>query len=165
DRPVSDIPDWDISPLFSVLMMVSITIIPVLVRWTSQPASYQAIQCESGREAAYVYYTPGSYINVHEEGDFFLDWLPDYHQGRYTGYIHSMPYMEWVSEFQDIVAPTTIFEAVDLKTKRWMWVFIDGALLPENLNGVLGLCGQYRASDTGQAEGFFDAASLQFLGK
>ena len=165
DRPTTDAPVWDMTPTLSIILMVFITIVPVLVRWTSQPAVYQPVQCENNDQAIYAYYTPGSFINVHEEGDFFLDWLPDYHQGRYTSYIHSMPYLELVAEFQDITAPTTVFEAVDLNTYRWTWVFIDGALLPNNKYGLLGLCGQYRPSEVGQAEGFFDASKVFVLSR
>ena len=161
-RPVQDDPVWDATPLMSVILLIMITFLPVLLRWNSRAAAFSGVSCESGVSPVYLNYAPGSYVQVQKESDFFLDWLPNFHQGRYTINIHSMPYMDLMAEFLKVEAPMTIFTGNDLKTNRPLWVFTESNLLPSKF-GLIGLCGHFRSSKTGQTEGFFDASSIQLL--
>ena len=162
-QPVIDDPTWDFMPVWGITLIVMVSLIPLFVRWTSSPVSIsQSIQCNPGQEAAYVLYSPGSYIKVHNESEFFLDWLPDFHQGRYVSYLHSMSYMELMGELLKVNAPETIFVTNDLKTNQALWVMANSTLLPAQ-NGTLALCGVYRSQINDPADRFFDVTSARLI--
>jgi hypothetical protein len=152
----------DLTAPLAIIIVIGISILPLIVRWISSSNPVTPVTCQPGEETAYVQYAPGSEIVVHNEKEFFLDWLPDFHQGRYTSYIHSMPYMDLMGELLKVQAPFTIFTTNDLKTNQSIWVISDTNLLPSR-HGILGLCGRYRPAETVDTQGFFDVTRAQLL--
>jgi len=158
----TDFPVWDATVPLAAALIIGISILPVGLRWTSSSIETTTVKCQPGEDRAYVQYTPGSEINVHNEKEFFLDGMPDFHNGRYSSYIHSMPYMDLMREFLNVEAPVTIFTTNELKTNQPIWVIATSNLLPAQY-GVVGLCGHYRPAATADTEGFFDVARSQWL--
>ena len=162
-QPPDDDPVWDLTPFVAVILLVMVSLVPMVVRWSSSPINLnQPIQCKPGQDSTHVFYSAGSYIRVHNESDFFLDWMPDFHQGRYVSYVHSMPYMELMGELLQVNAPVTLFVTNDLKTNQPLWVAANSTLLPAQ-HGILALCGTYRPQRNDPYGRFFDVSSAQLL--
>ena len=161
-QPLNDSTGMDITPVWACIIILFVSIIPITLGKLSKPISIQSLStCAPGLELAVIQVSPGTYFNVHHESDFFLDWLPDFHQGRYTRNIHGLPYTEIMDQFLLRDAPVTYFNALDLKTNRAFWIVMNSTLLSED-TGYLSLCGNTRKAQ-GFDDVFFDVVSSKTI--
>ena len=113
-----------------------------------------------GQQAVYVRYNPGSAIHVIKESIFQLDWMPEFHQGRFHAQVHNSPAFAMVEELDQIDAPATLFTALELKTRDEMWLIVDTDQLPPPPD-VLEVCGKWSNNPEVNAWHIFYASSVQ----
>jgi hypothetical protein len=145
---------------YSAFLIISIVSGAAITKLFVQSPHYQEINCPSEYEAAYVRLDPGSSVNIIKEDVFKLDWLPDFHQGRFRWYVHDMSQNDVINELEKLEAPMTIFTGMELKSGNEIWVFVNSNLLPKT-NGIIGLCGKWRINTGITGARFFYASSVQ----
>lgn len=129
------------------------------VRSSSRQPVYQPVSCPAGKEAVYFRFAPGTYVNVIEEDVMFLDWLPNFHQGRFFMNIHNIPNTEVIEEFKGIHIPATIFNGLELEAGNRFWLVMpyQGVSLSP---GIYGACGRWSPNIEVEQYGFFYAETL-----
>ncbi len=128
---------------FSVFVAAVVVLAPILVKlFWSRPVAAPQTTCPPGLETLYVRLHPGSFVNVHPESEFFLDRLPDFHQGRFSRQTHGMPDAELAQVFDRQPAPITYYRVIDVTDFRPAWLMIDPGLLPAR-QGFFRLCGRW----------------------
>lgn len=135
---------------------------PLAVRLGSQPAPPAEIACRAAEEAAYLRYPAGSSVNIIKEDVLQLDWMPDFHQGRFARQIHGLPDPEVAQEFEQIAAPATILHGLELASGQGLWLSVDPRLLPP-APALLGVCGHWSQNPAGQRYRFFYAGEVRSL--
>jgi hypothetical protein len=129
---------------------------PVLVKAFGRQAAVHPVDCPAGSQAVSVRLAPGSAVNIHQESEFFLDRLPDFHSGRFYKQIHGLPDGQQMKGFLSLEAPLTIYETIDLATWQPVWLLLDTREL-DFTGEVTGICGVWDADPDLVEYGFFDA--------
>ena len=61
-----------------------------------------------------VHINSDSFIHLHRESDFFLDWLPHFHESRFVQFLHNLS-NQTVQAFENVHAPASITSVIDLR--------------------------------------------------
>lgn len=147
-----------VSTAFSGLLVAILLIGPLLIRQFARPIQPGIHSCPGNAEALEIYFTPGSSINIIPESVFLLDWLPNFHQGRFLNNLHALNEYEFVTEMEHIKAPLTIFPALVLQDNSEAWILADTTRLPQT-HGLVTLCGSWHTTTAGRQYRLFDAES------
>ncbi|NMC79837.1 MAG: hypothetical protein GYA59_10795, partial [Chloroflexi bacterium] len=145
---------------FGALLLVLLVVGPLAVRLSASPTSYAEIICPSGEEAVYLRYDAGSSIHILKEDVFHLDWMPDFHQGRFARQVHGLPDPQVAQEFEQIAAPATILYGLELRSQSGLWLVVDTRLLPSE-GHVLGVCGHWTENSNVAQYRFFYASTVE----
>jgi len=141
---------------FAALLVALVVLSPVLVKAFGRQAAVQPVDCPAGSQAVSVRLAPGSAVNIHQESDFFLDRLPDFHSGRFYKQIHWLPDGQQMKGFLNLEVPVTIYETIDLATWQPIWLLLDARQL-DFTGEVTGICGVWNADPDLVEYGFYDA--------
>jgi hypothetical protein len=131
----------------SLGFVIYVIVFPYSINLTVKikPASARTLDCPAGQIAAVIDYTPGTALRIDPEKDFFLDWVPHLHEGRFDKGLHASG-SQWVlDEFYNLETPVVLIETLDLVNGGAVWV----PLRPDQLAsgyGRFGICGT--AGDT-----------------
>lgn len=153
-------PDPNLAAGLGGIILVALLTAPLVVHYNSRPSLYTEIKCPAGQQAVYVRYNPGSAIQVIKESVFQLDWMPEFHVGRFRAQVHNSPAFAMVEELDQINAPATLFAALELKTRDEMWLIADTDQLPAP-PAVLKACGKWSDNPEVHTWHIFYASSVQ----
>ncbi len=145
---------------FGALLLVLLVVGPLAVRLSASPTPYAEITCPPGEEAVYLRYDAGSSIHILKEDVFHLDWMPDFHQGRFARQVHGLPDPQVAQEFEQIAAPATILYGLELHSQSGLWLVVDTRLLPSE-GHVLGVCGHWTENSNVAQYRFFYASTVE----
>jgi hypothetical protein len=106
-----------------------------------KPTSLFELSCPAGMSAVVINYQPENALHVDPEPQFFLDWVPRLHEGRFDKGLHASGSQEALKPFFDIEAPAIITHSLALNTGGDIWVASQPDLL-QGKSGLLGLCGK-----------------------
>jgi hypothetical protein len=146
----------------AIILLILIVVAPIYYKVSSRPPQFSQLSCPVGENDVYMRLNPGSTINIIRESVVKLDWLPDFHESRFTWYIHNLPQNDVIAELKKLRAPLTILSGDELKTGRGIWVFADTPMIPSQ-NGILGVCGNWDITTDINAARFFKATSMQLV--
>ena len=145
--------------VFGLLVLALTLIAPLIAPALVPNTPYQAAACPAGQQDVYLRYGSGTSIDIHRESDFFLDWVPDVHAGRFRGFLHNTGNILSIRVFESIEPPATLLVGPDLKTGKPVWLSMDGAVAPKQW-GVLAVCGQWTKDEDGTNSILFQASSV-----
>lgn len=148
-----------ITAIFALLALALTLLAPLAAPALTPNLRYTPLSCPAGEQAVYLRYGPGTSINVHREAEFFLDWTPDVHAGRFRDFLHNTGNLGTVRVFERIEPPATILLGPDLETGRKVWLVMDGPIAPQQW-GILAVCG-HPVKDPGGETVLFWAAEVQ----
>jgi hypothetical protein len=146
--------DLALSSAFLVLLIAASLVSPLLIRALARAEPAPAVSCPPGQTPAVVDFAPGTWVRVIREDVVQLDWLPEFHAGRFRWNIHGLPDGELVEELDHISIPALLFTAVDRLSNRSLLLIADGYLLPAP-PARLALCGTLSQSTAGARYGLF----------
>ena len=147
--------------VYAVFCSLLLLAAPLILRAAVPVQSYStsAAACEPGQTAVAVRLAQGTQVTIHPENVFFLDYLPDYHFGRYQQNLHSISEMDIIAEHEKVTPPVTLAVTIDLQTRDTIRIFAPPELL-DGRQGLTTLCGVFRTDAAGKKTGYFDAAGL-----
>lgn len=127
--------------LFSALLAAAVCLSPLaLMVLDTRPPALQS-DCPAGQAASLVYFNPSSAINIMEDSQVSLDWVPDIHQARFRTKVHNICCEDDIAFFESLSAPVTIFTSLEKNSGNAKYfVIVDTRLLPAQ-PGWLHLCG------------------------
>ncbi len=149
-----------VTAAFGVLVLILTLAAPLIAPALTPNTTYGPVNCAAGQRDVYLRYGPGTAVNIHRESDFFLDWLPDIHAGRFRDFLHNTGNLSSIRIFESIEPPTTLLVGPDLKTGEQVWLAVDGAIMPQGW-GVLAVCGKWAPDKDGTDSILFQAKSVE----
>ncbi len=124
-----------------VLLLFSSTLGPVLIKSFGELPHFQGASCESNLDLISIRFDPGTYFNVIRQKDPGLDWMPDFHIGRFRTNSHSLADPDLISWTESIRPGTSIFYTLDFQSMKNMLVVVPTDRLP--VGGTLWqVCGE-----------------------
>jgi hypothetical protein len=125
----------------SLLMVASIAA-PVIILSLSHTFNPKSIQCNPGQDLIYLDLQPGTSIQVLPESEFFLDWIPTFHHGRFTINLHAMSVGTVIEEFESLPTPVMITSGINLSDNQDFFLIIQDRT-KFNLLGTYAICGKW----------------------
>ncbi len=101
---------------FAVILFLCIMVLPLFIRIENSAKTLQTDQVchQPESQELIVKVNKGSYLGLLKESDFYLDWLPYFHESRFKTYLHNLPYAT-VDAFTNVSAPAYITSTIDLQ--------------------------------------------------
>lgn len=145
-RFVDEKPSEETSPTgltgFAVLLVAFMLIAPYTVIKTAAPPQIIRPVCQSGEVPVNMHYAAGTSVRLIRESVLQLDWLPEFHYGRYKVFIHNLPNEEAFTILEKVEPPATLLLGYDIPTGKRVWMLASTDLLPRQ-SGILQVCGKY----------------------
>lgn len=155
-KPDPQIQASNVSMVFGVFIVMLVLGGTLLVKASSQPAPTVSFSCPPGEEKIVIRFDAGSSINILREKDLFLDWMPNFHQGRFRESIHELADMNLIQYLGTLPPKTSIFSTLDHLSNTRTVVVAPARLLPQP-GTYIGLCGQWEGDPNLAMYGIFYA--------
>ncbi len=126
----------------SVVLVAFVIAGPLFVRGLARPASHAAVTCPAGSQVIYARIPTGSYIRLVSGAQASHPFLPDVRLDEFETSLHDFMYSEFIGEFKNLTAPTTITNTIGLAANNEIILVFNSSLIPEN-PGILGVCGHW----------------------
>ena len=98
------------------------------------------MSCPSGQTEIVVDIQAGSYLKIFPNSDFFLDWMPNFHENRFkTSYI-SISYSDLRDEISLLPSKFEIMSIINLIDSKGMYLIITDQAMFDKL-GQYSICG------------------------
>ena len=146
-----------------VVLVAFVVIGPLLVRLVAHPEDHAAVTCPAGTRAIYARIPTGSYVRLVSDEQAPHPYLTDLRLDEFKTRLHDFMYSEFIGEFNNIQAPTTITNTIGLDDNHELWLVVDSNLIPEN-PGILGICGKW-SQGPAKAYNVFYGSSIQDVSK
>ncbi|MGD0002769.1 MAG: hypothetical protein ABSE06_00925 [Anaerolineaceae bacterium] len=143
----------------SAALVAVVVIGPLLVRGLAHPASLATVSCPAGSQLIYARIPTGSYIRLVSDNQAPHPFLPDLRLDEFKARLHNFMYSEFIGEFKNLIAPTTITRTTGLADNNEILLVFNSSLVPEN-PGILGICGKWSQGPAKNYDIFY-ADSLQ----
>ena len=146
---VRESPEESISPtgltVYSAFLTAVLLIAPYTVMKIAVPPTAQKPQCLPDEVPVVMHFAPGNEVRLIRESVMQLDWLPEFHYGRYKVFVHNLPNEEAFTILEKVEPPATLLLGYDIPTKKRVWLLAPTELMPSSY-GILRICGKF--SDT-----------------
>ncbi|NPV74983.1 MAG: hypothetical protein HPY59_01280 [Anaerolineae bacterium] len=137
-----------------ILLTAAALLAPAAIGLARQPEQIQPVACPDGQTPVAYRLTPGSLVRVIREDTWQLDWMPEFHRGRFVRQIHNLPSIEPIEEFERIEGEFTLVSTIDLISGVSLLIVAPTAQLPSP-PAVVRACGEWSANPAVRAFSFF----------
>jgi hypothetical protein len=131
---------------FAGILIVFMVIAPIIFMKTAHQPDASAPVCQTGEQPVVMHYAEGNAINLIREEVLQLDWLPEYHFGRYKIFIHNLPNDEAIDVLSKVEPPATLLLGYDIPTGNKVWLLARTDQMPEAY-GLINVCGKFLESN------------------
>jgi hypothetical protein len=149
-RKLKELPSDDNSTVgltgFTSLLVVFIIAAPYIAMKTAVPPVIKQPQCQPGEVPVNMHYEPGNAVRLIREDVMQLDWLPEFHYGRYKVFIHNLPNEEAFKILEKVEPPAMLLLGYDIPTSNRVWMLAGTDQMPKGY-GILQVCGKYYETD------------------
>jgi hypothetical protein len=153
------------SLVFGLSLAVFVLIGPLFVKLLSHKPLQITTSCPADSVALFVQTNPGSYLNVRDSDKLKKTWLPEI---RTVDFVAGKNYDFWATDVLDLLAKftpdTSLYDVLDLKTGRSIWLVSETGLLPTGNNNV-SLCAEKIMENSRKSEIFYRVESVNFMSK
>jgi hypothetical protein len=145
-RVIKEEPDAEIFSTglsaFTSLLVVFMVIAPFMAMKTAVPPVVKQLQCQAGETPVSLHYEAGNAVRLIREDILQLDWLPEFHYGRYRTFIHNLPNDEAIDILGKVEPPATLMLGYDIPTGKRVWMLARTDQMPDGY-GILQMCGSF----------------------
>ena len=145
-KQAADTADDSLEPgglaVYSALLTGFMVLVPFIGMKVAVPPVVNVAQCQSGETPVTIHYDPGNAVNLIREDVLQLDWLPEFHYGRYKMFIHNLPNDEAIDTLSKVEPPATLLLGYDIPSGNRVWVLTGTEKMPREY-GILQLCGNF----------------------
>lgn len=148
--------------IFSGILTTFMVLAPVVFMKAAIPPKVEIPLCQPGEIPVSMHYEPGNEVRLIRENVIQLDWLPEFHFGRYKIFIHNLPNNEAIAILERLEPPATLLLGYDIHTDKRIWLLTDTQKMPDS-HGILQICGNFYESDDPNITryGFFFPREIQ----
>jgi hypothetical protein len=148
--------------IFSLLLLLALTLSPLLIRLTAHPTPLPQLVCPSEQKPIVMRVEPGTYVELVNQYDPRQGWQPYIRLAYFKLKIHNIGEMTQFPIFEAIDQPTVLMEGMDLLTQAEILIFAPAELYSQK-PGVILACGNFLKDPPPYTGDFFFAQSLQEL--
>lgn len=131
---------------FSIILVAFMVIAPVIALKSAVPPVNSPLICNQDEQPITMYYADGNAVRLIREEVLQLDWLPEFHYGRYKIFIHNLPNNEAIDILSKVEPPATMLLGYDIPTGKKIWLLAGTDQMPGTY-GVINVCGKYFESN------------------
>ena len=133
--------------LFTTLLVVAALPGPLVVKGLGNPPQFGEANCAPELALISVRFERGTHFNILRQSQPGLDWMPDFHIGRFRQNAHSLPDANMIRWAEDREPLTSLFYALDYRSSEKVLVVAPTALLPPP-GSSWQVCGEWEADPT-----------------
>ena len=124
------------------VILIIMTMAALFLRPRNQYESNSLEVCPDDQQIIAADIRAGSYIKIHPDTEFFLDWMPNFHESRFkTSYIsYSLDNMR--EEIRNLPSKSQIVATINLLNNKEMFLIIENQELFE-MPGIYRICGKW----------------------
>jgi hypothetical protein len=127
---------------FTSLLVLGMILGPLIIKSFGNPPQFSSATCEPGTDVLSLRFDPGTHFSILRQDEPGLDWMPNFHIGRFRRNAHSLPNSDLIQWAESIEPGTSIFYTLDYHSWRNILVVVPTTLLPQP--GVLWqVCGKW----------------------
>ncbi len=131
--------------VYSIALTAFMLLAPYVAMKTAVKPVVETPVCLPGETPVSAHYAPGTSVRLIREEVLQLDWLPEFHFGRYKVFIHNLPNDESIAILSKVEPPATLMLGYDIPTGKRAWILTGTEKMPQEY-GTLQMCGSF--SDT-----------------
>jgi hypothetical protein len=124
-------------------LLVCITLLgPLIGKGLGDPPRFEPASCAPGLDRISVRFDRGTHFNLLREKQPGLDWMPDFHIGRFRLNAHSLPDVNMIAWAEDRDPLSSMFYTLDYRSSQKALVVAPTELLPPP-NSLWQVCGEW----------------------
>jgi hypothetical protein len=128
--------------IFTALLVATALLGSLLVKGFGEPPPLEQVGCPTGLNLISIRYDRGTYFNILREKAPGLDWMPNFHIGRFKLNAHSLPDPAMINWAEDRAPLTSMFYTLDYRSSQKVLVVARTALLPAP-DSLWQVCGEW----------------------
>jgi hypothetical protein len=133
--------------LLTSLLVAAILLGSLAVKALGSPPQFEQVRCPSGLDLISVRFDRGTHFNILREKAPGLDWMPDFHIGRFRQNAHSLPDATMITWAEDLAPLSSMFYTLDYRSAQKVLVVARTALLPAAAS-LWQVCGEWEDDPT-----------------
>ncbi len=120
---------------------------PLLVKNLGNPPQFDQRGCAPGSAMISIRFDEGTHFNILRERQPGLDWMPDFHIGRFRQNAHSLPDPNMIAWAEGLDPLTSVFYTLDYSSNQKVLVVSPTADVPSP-NSLQQVCGEWEDGPT-----------------
>jgi hypothetical protein len=124
-------------------LLVSIALLgPLILKGFGDPPRFDSVRCAQGLDGISLRFDGGAHFNILREKQPGLDWMPNFHIGRFRLNAHSLPDLNMIAWAEELDPLTSVFYTLDYRSSQKVLVVAPTKLLPSP-NSLWQACGEW----------------------
>jgi hypothetical protein len=132
----------DTTVLFTALLVLVTLVGPFIVKSSSSLPQFEQVTCASGLDLVSIRFDPGTHFNILRQSQPGLDWMPDFHIGRFRRNAHSLADPNMIAWAEDIEPLKSMFYTLDYRSSQKLLMVAPTELLPQP-GSLWQVCGEW----------------------
>jgi hypothetical protein len=128
--------------MFTTLLIAAILLGSFAVKGLGRPPQFEQVSCPPGSGLISTRFDRGTHFNILREKAPGLDWMPDFHIGRFKQNAHSLPDATMITWAEGLRPLTSVFYTLDYRSSQKVLVVARTALLPAP-DSLWQVCGEW----------------------
>jgi len=117
--------------VYFTALLVFVTLVgPVIMKSFGRRPQFGPAVCESGLHLVSVRFDPGTHFSIVRQDEPGLDWMPNFHVGRFMRNAHGLPDTEMIQWAEGIKPLTSLFVTLDYRSMEDVLIVTPTNLLP-----------------------------------
>ncbi|HLO32245.1 MAG TPA: hypothetical protein VK249_24055 [Anaerolineales bacterium] len=130
--------------LFTTALILATTVGPLIVKSSGRTPQFEQVNCAPGLNLVSVHFERGTSFNLLRQNQPGLDWMPDFHIGRFKRNAHSLPDPYIIAWAESLAPLTSVFYALDYRSSEKILMVTPTRLLPQP-GSFWQACGEWEA--------------------
>lgn len=126
----------------AALLIAASTMGALLLKTFGRLPAFQQAACEDGMDLLSVRFDPGTHFSVIRQKEPGLDWMPNFHIGRFKSNSHSLPQSDAIRWTETIEPGESIFASLDYRSMQKVMVVTPTDELPA-AGSLWQVCGEW----------------------
>lgn|GEM_PF-686109 len=146
----------DVLVVFTTLLVSIVLLGPITLKSFGNPPQFDSASCARGSDMISVRFDEGTHFNILREKQPGLDWMPNFHLGRFRQNAHSLPDPNMIAWAEGLDPLTSVFYTLDYQSFEKVLVVAPTADLPAP-NLLWQACGEWEEDPSLEALNIFYA--------
>lgn len=142
--------------VFTALLVCAALFGPIPLKSVSNPPQFDSTGCAPGLDRISVRFDGGTHFNILREKQPGLDWMPNFHLGRFRQNAHSLPDPNMIAWAEGLDPLTSVFYTLDYISNEKVLVVSPTTDLPSP-NTLWQMCGEWEEDPSLEALNIFYA--------